>query len=210
MPCSPFRRRSSLRDREDPSRGTSRALGRRPESMAGTLLRSDLLLHRGRDAGLRQADGARRARRPHPDGTGRDDRRDRRGPRRSRRDEERRRFRGPRRRSRRSLEQLTATGRNPELPLPGALRDLLHLARADTGSRLPDPPRRAWAPAAEWGRKLDAENRGKAHEVSSRYLLGADRNELKNWKPELADEQNWELVRDGLEVKVLSTAWART
>ncbi|MCG8461917.1 MAG: IS1634 family transposase [Holophagales bacterium] len=35
-----------------------------------------------------------------------------------------------------------------------------------------------------------------------RYLLGAGRNELKKWKPELLDEKDWEQVRDGLEVKL--------
>ena len=35
-----------------------------------------------------------------------------------------------------------------------------------------------------------------------RYLLGAARSELKKWKPELLEENNWEQVRDGLEVKI--------
>ena len=35
-----------------------------------------------------------------------------------------------------------------------------------------------------------------------RYLLGAARSELKKWKPELLEEDNWEQVRDGLEVKI--------
>jgi transposase len=35
-----------------------------------------------------------------------------------------------------------------------------------------------------------------------RYLLGACRSELKRWKKELLDERDWNLVRDGVEVKL--------
>ena len=35
-----------------------------------------------------------------------------------------------------------------------------------------------------------------------RYLLGAARSALRQWKPELVDEKDWEQVRDGLEVKL--------
>jgi transposase len=35
-----------------------------------------------------------------------------------------------------------------------------------------------------------------------RYLLGASRAELKRWKRELLDERDWNLVREGVEVKL--------
>jgi hypothetical protein len=35
-----------------------------------------------------------------------------------------------------------------------------------------------------------------------RYLLGASRAELKRWKKELLDERDWNVVREGVEVKL--------
>lgn len=39
-------------------------------------------------------------------------------------------------------------------------------------------------------------------EGARRYLLGASRSEIKKWDKQLADNQDWQQVRDGVEVKI--------
>ena len=41
-------------------------------------------------------------------------------------------------------------------------------------------------------------------EGERRYILGASRSEIKKWNKQLADNKNWQQVRDGVEVKICS------
>lgn len=49
---------------------------------------------------------------------------------------------------------------------------------------------------------VSADNVEWLQEGQRRYLLGASRSEIKKWNKELADNTNWQLVRDGVEVKI--------
>jgi transposase len=47
-----------------------------------------------------------------------------------------------------------------------------------------------------------ADNIAWLQETGRRYLIGAPKSELKKWSREIADEQDWKTVRDGVEAKV--------
>ena len=47
-----------------------------------------------------------------------------------------------------------------------------------------------------------ADNIAWLQETGRRYLIGAPKSELKKWSREIADEQDWKSVRDGVEAKV--------
>ena len=49
---------------------------------------------------------------------------------------------------------------------------------------------------------VSADNIEWLQEGERRYLLGAARSEIKKWDKELADKQDWQQVRDGVEVKI--------
>jgi transposase len=49
---------------------------------------------------------------------------------------------------------------------------------------------------------VSAENVEWLQEGQRRYILGASRSEIKKWNTELADNTNWQQVRDGVEVKI--------
>ncbi len=47
-----------------------------------------------------------------------------------------------------------------------------------------------------------ADNVAWLQETGRRYLIGAPKSELKKWSREIADERDWQTVRDGVEAKV--------
>jgi transposase len=47
-----------------------------------------------------------------------------------------------------------------------------------------------------------ADNVAWLQETGRRYLIGAPKSELKKWSREIADERDWQSVRDGVEAKV--------
>jgi transposase len=47
-----------------------------------------------------------------------------------------------------------------------------------------------------------ADNMAWLQETGRRYLIGAPKSELKKWSREIADERDWQSVRDGVEAKV--------
>ena len=47
-----------------------------------------------------------------------------------------------------------------------------------------------------------ADNIAWLQETGRRYLIGAPKSELQKWSREIADEQDWKTVRDGVEAKV--------
>jgi len=49
---------------------------------------------------------------------------------------------------------------------------------------------------------VSADNIEWLQEGQRRYILGASRSEIKKWSKQLADNANWQQVRDGVEVKI--------